>query len=188
MDSLLITFLSVLLAECGNRPQLLAARLASRFQGSRIIWLAAFLALSANALIAAYAGSFVAEMISEDPVQLFIAIAYLFAAISMVWRPRSINLLENWKVGPFWTSSLGVFIVQFGDRAQFLTLAQAAKTPAWGFTALGGFLGSAIIFFAAMLFKDKFVEIVPVEKIRKIAAVLFLSYGLYLAMGAWRLL
>ncbi len=188
MDSLLVTFLSVLLAECGNRPQLLAARLATRFQGSQSLWLAAFLAISANAVIAAYAGSFVAEMISEDPVQLFIALAYIFAAISMLWRQRATNLLENWNVGPFWTSAMVVFIVQFGDRAQFLILAQAAKAPAWGFAALGGFLGSATVFFAAMLLKDRLVEIVPVENIRKIAGVCFLLYGLYLAFGAWRLL
>jgi Ca2+/H+ antiporter, TMEM165/GDT1 family len=188
MDSLLITLISVLLAESAARTQFLVAGLTARFGDNRKILLAIILATAANSVIAAFAGSFVALWISEDPVRLFIGMAYIFAAISMLWRRRPVDMLEKWKTGPVLTSFVGLFVLQFGDKGQFIVLAQAAQSHVWGWTALGGFLGTMLGLFPAILFKEKLEETFPLHAIRKVAGVLFLVFGAYLALGAWRLL
>ncbi len=188
MDSLLITLLSVMLAECGARTQMRTAGLSFRYPGNRQMWVAVLLATAANSIFAAFAGSFIAGWISEDPVRLFIGLAYIFAAVSMLWPRRPVDMLESWKTGPFLSTFGGLIFLQFGDKGQFIILAQAAQSQAWGWTALGGFLGTLLGLLPAILFKEKLADIMPVHMIRKVAGVLFLLFGIYQALGAWRLL
>jgi len=79
MDSLIATFLSLLLSETGDRTQLLAAALALRFSNNRAVIAGFGLASLANCLLSAFAGSFVDEWISQDPVRLFNGLAYFLA-------------------------------------------------------------------------------------------------------------
>ena len=107
------------LAEFGDRPQILCAALAIRYgRVSPVLW-GLGLATLCNCAISAVAGSAVHQWISEDPLQLFYALSLIFAGIGMVaWR-RPTDLLDDWSLGPFWTSFLGLFILQFGDKGQF---------------------------------------------------------------------
>ncbi len=188
MESLLLCFLSVLIAECGDRPQLLSAALSVRFRREYPIILGVTCAALANSLIAAYVGSFMHNMISEDPVRLFTGLAYILGGISMLLWRRSVNLLERWKTGPFFTAFLGIFMLQFGDKGQFIVLANAANGEAWLLSAMGGWLGALIAIIPAIAFKEKLGEIIPLVKIRTIGATVFLLYGAVLALGAWRLI
>ena len=61
MDSLIATFLSLILTETGDRTQLLAAALALRFGRDVPVIVGFALASLANCLLAAYAGSFIDE-------------------------------------------------------------------------------------------------------------------------------
>jgi Ca2+/H+ antiporter, TMEM165/GDT1 family len=188
MESLLITFLSALLAECGDRPQLLSAAFAERFGRDRPVIMAVVLATLVNCLLAAVAGSQIAGLISEDPVRLFTGIAYISGGIAMLsWR-RSVDLLEKWKTGPFLTTFFGIFILQFGDKGQFIVLANAAHGEAWWLSALGGWLGGMFAIVPAIMFKEKLGHALPIALIRRVSAVLFLLYGGFLALRAWHLL
>jgi putative Ca2+/H+ antiporter (TMEM165/GDT1 family) len=188
MESLLITFLSVLLAECGDRPQLLSAAFAVRFGRDRPVLIAVGLASLINCLLAAIAGSQINGWISEDPVQLFTGLAYFSGGIAMLSRRRSVDLLKSWKTGPFLTAFLGIFILQFGDKGQFIVLANAANGEAWWLSAAGGWLGAMLAIVPAILFKEKLVQALPIVLIRRISGILFLLYGAFLAFKAWHLL
>jgi Ca2+/H+ antiporter, TMEM165/GDT1 family len=188
MESLLSTLLSVLLAECGDRTQILAAALALRFRSDRPVLLALALASAINVAVSAAAGSVIDSYISEDPVRLFNGLAYVSAGLAMVaWR-KKVELLDRWRTGPFWTAFLGLFILQFGDKSQFLILANAATTPVWGLTALGGWLGIMVAVVPAILLKERLAVLLPLKWIRRIAGVAMLFYGLYLALRAWHLI
>jgi Ca2+/H+ antiporter, TMEM165/GDT1 family len=188
MESLLVTFLSVLIAECGDRSQLLSAALAERFGRNWPVIVGVTAAALGNSAFAAFAGSYIHGTISEDPVRLFVGIAYVLAAIAMLTWRRRVNTREKWKTGPFLTSFLGVAFLQFGDKGQFIILANAAKGEGWLWSALGGSFGAMLGIIPAIIFKEKLPNIVPLAKIRKIGGVVFLLYGLFLAMRAWHLL
>ena len=155
MDSLLATLFSVLIAEMGDRPQILAAALALRFSNDRMVIWALALATALNCAISTVAGSVIDQWISEDPLRLFNGLAYVSAGVAMLWRRRSVDLLDGWKIAPLMTAFLGLFILQFGDKAQFVIAANAAMTPHPIFTGLGGWLGIMAAVVPAIILKEK---------------------------------
>ncbi|MFM2411114.1 MAG: hypothetical protein RL481_1942 [Pseudomonadota bacterium] len=188
MDSLLATLFSVLIAEIGDRPQILAAALALRFGSNRLVILALALATALNCAISAAAGSVIDEWISEDPVRLFNGLAYASAGVGMLMWRRPVELLERWKIGAFMTAFLGLFILQLGDKGQFIIAANAAMTPHWGFTALGGWIGIMVAIVPAIVLKEVLAQRLPIPTMRRVGGVLLLLWGLVQALRAWRIL
>ena len=188
MDSLLATFFSAFLAEMGDRPQILAAALALRFSNDRLVIWALALATAVNCVISAIAGSVIDQWISEDPLRLFNGLAYVSAGVAMLWWRRPVDLLENWKITPFLTAFLGLFILQFGDKAQFIIAANAAMTPHPVFTGVGGWLGIMAAVVPAIVLKEKLAQLLPLPNMRKAGGMLFLLWGLVQALRAWRIL
>lgn len=188
MDSLLATLFSVLIAEIGDRPQILAAALALRFGKDRTVILALALATALNCTISAAAGSVVDQWVSEDPVRLFNGLAYFLAGLGMLMWRRPVELLDGWKIGPFLTAFFGLFILQFGDKGQFIIAANAAMTPHWGFTALGGWIGIMAAIVPAIVLKERLAERLPIPTIRRAGGALLLLWGIWQAMRAWRIL
>ena len=188
MDAFLTSLFALALAEIGDRPQILCAALAIRYgRISPILW-GLGLATLLNCLISAIGGSVVNQWISEEPLQLFYALSLFFAGAGMLaWR-RPVDLLEGWKLGPFWTSFLGLFILQLGDKGQFILAATAARTDMWAFAAVGGWMGVMIACVPALLLQEKLAEIVPIGRIRQVGGGVFLLIGVFLALGAWGIL
>ncbi len=172
----------------GDRPQILCAALAIRYGRLTPIILGLGLATLLNCLISAFAGSMVNQWISEEPLRLFYALSLLLAGIGMLaWR-RPVDLLENWTIGPFWTSFLGLFILQFGDKGQFILAATAARTDAWAFAAAGGWIGVMLACIPALIFQEKLAQMIPIKPIRYTVGGLFLLIGMALALSAWGIL
>jgi putative Ca2+/H+ antiporter (TMEM165/GDT1 family) len=114
-------------------------------------------------------------------------LSLLFAGAGMLaWR-RPVDLLDKWTMGPFWTAFLGIFILQLGDKGQFMLAATAARTDAWAFAATGGWIGGMIACIPAIILQEKLAQLVPVTVIRRTGGGIFLFLGLILAMGAWGL-
>lgn len=188
MDSLLATLFSVLIAEMGDRPQILAAALALRFSNDRMVIWALALATALNCAISTVAGSVIDQWISEDPLRLFNGLAYVSAGVAMLWWRRSVDLLDGWKIAPLMTAFLGLFILQFGDKAQFVIAANAAMTPHPIFTGLGGWLGIMAAVVPAIILKEKLAQLLPLPMIRRAGGIIFLLWGLLQALRAWRIL
>ncbi|MEP3225220.1 MAG: TMEM165/GDT1 family protein [Parasphingorhabdus sp.] len=188
MDAFLTSLFALLLAEIGDRPQILCAALAIRYGRVAPIIGALGLATLLNCVISALGGSAVNQWISEEPLRLFYALSLFLAGIGMVaWR-RPVDLLEKWTLGPFWTSFFGLFILQFGDKGQFIIAATAARTDAWYFAAAGGWIGIMLACVPAIVFQEKIAEILPFRLIRRGAGLVFLLIGAILALSAWGLL
>ncbi len=188
MDSLISTLLTLILTETGDRTQLLAAALALRYGRDRPVIAGFALASLANCLIAAFAGSFVRDWISQDPLHLFNGLAYFLAGTAMLaWR-RKTDLLAGWKLGPFLTAFVGIFILQFGDKGQFVIGANAAMADHWLFPAIGGWLGTLVAVIPAILLKERLAQLLPLKAIRIGGGVLLTAFGLFQALSAWRII
>lgn len=187
MDAFLTSLFALALAEIGDRPQILCAALAIRFgRISPVLW-GLGLATMVNCLISAFFGQAIHQWISEDPLQLFYALSLVLAGIGMLaWR-RPVDLLENWSISPFLISFFGLLILQFGDKGQFILAATSARTDMWILTAIGGWMGVMIACVPALLLQEKLAVMIPISRIRQIAAIFFLLIGAALALGAWGL-
>ncbi len=187
MDSLLTTLISVLLAETGDRTQILAAALALRFHNDRAVLIGLALATLANCTLSAVGGSVIDGWISEAPLRLFNALAYIFAGVGMLLWRRSVDVLATWRTGAFATSFLGLFILQFGDKSQFIIAANAAYTPMWSLTLVGGWLGVMAACAPAVILREKLATILPIRAIRLVGGVAITLWGLLQALRAFGL-
>lgn len=185
MDSLIATFLTLILAETGDRTQLLAAALALRFANNRAVIAGFALASLANCLLSAFAGSFIDQWISYDPLRLFNGLAYGLAGAAMLGWRRKVDLLDGWKSGPFLTAFFGLFILQFGDKGQFIIGANAALADHWIFAAIGGWLGTLAAVIPAILLRERLAQRLPLSKIRIAGGAGFCAFGLFQALRAW---
>lgn len=188
MDALLSTLISVFFAELGDRSQILTAALAIRYHNDRSVLAGLALATLLNCTISAVAGSLVDGWISEEPVRLFTALAYIFAGVGMLLWRRKVDLLENWKLGAFTTSFLGLFILQFGDKSQFLIAVGAANAEYWGFALAGGIIGVMAACVPAIILRERLAALVPIPVIRAVAGGIMLLWGAVLALGAFKLI
>jgi putative Ca2+/H+ antiporter (TMEM165/GDT1 family) len=187
MDALLTTFISVFLAEMGDRTQILAAALALRYHknGAIIAGLAAATLL--NCTLSAAGGSVVDSWISEEPLTLFTGLAYVFAGGGMLMWRRTVDPLTTWKTGAFLTAFLGLFILEFGDKSQFIVAARAANTELWGMAIIGGFAGIMAATIPAVVLRERLAKILPLKPIRWISGALLLIWGAILALRAFGL-
>jgi Ca2+/H+ antiporter, TMEM165/GDT1 family len=187
MDALLSTFLSVFLAEMGDRTQILAAALALRYHKNGAVLAGLACATLLNCAISAVGGSVIDSWISEAPLKLFAGLAYIFAGAGMLMWRRKVDPLTGWKTPAFVTAFLGLFILEFGDKSQFIIAAQSARTPLWLMAAVGGFIGIMAATIPAVILRERLATIVPLKPIRWVSGALLLGWGLMLALQAFGL-
>jgi Ca2+/H+ antiporter, TMEM165/GDT1 family len=187
MDALLSTFLSVFLAEMGDRTQILAAALALRYHKNGAVLAGLACATLVNCAISAAGGSVIDSWISEEPLKLFTGMAYIFAGAGMLMWRRAVDPLSGWKTPAFLTAFLGLFILEFGDKSQFIIAVQAARYDYWGMAMAGGFAGIMAATIPAVILREKLAQILPLKPIRWISGALLLGWGIRLALQAFGL-
>lgn len=187
MDALLIALLGCLLAEIGDKGQLLVLALANRFQRNGAVIAGIVLAALANAALAAAAGAFIAPMLGSDARLLFLALALLFLGIGMIWPVKPPDPLASWRIGPLLTTALGLFILGFGDGAQFLILGIATRTADPVLAAIGGAAGIIIASVPIVLLRDRLFRVLPLRAIRVVSGLLLLLIAMAVAVSALHL-
>jgi len=187
MDALLPTFLAALLAEWGDKTQLLAALLAARFPNRRAILGGIAIAALANSLIAAAGGRIVADLINFRAIGLMVALALIAAGAGGLFRQKAPTLAEQGRFGAFVTSAFAMFVLEFGDKTQFLTLTLAARADSLLLAASGATAGILAAAVPAIMLGRRFADL-PVRAVRLGASLLLLLVGMIGMAGALRLL
>ncbi len=184
MEAFVTTLLLTAIVQTGDRSQLLCAALAMRF-GSPVQIVAAVLAASiAGAAIAAVGGVMVGEWISRDALSLFYALSLVFAGGGMLaWR-RKVDLLNGWRIGPLLTALLGIMILQFGDKGQFIVAATAARSHDALWPMLGGAAGTTLGLLPAVIWQDALARW-PLRAVRLGAGAVITLIGVLLALAAF---
>ena len=184
MDALLTALIGCLLGEIGDKGQLLALALATRFERNGPVLLGIAVAALASAVIGALAGAVLAPMLGSDARLLFLSLALLFLGAGMLWPTRPPDPLAGWRIGPFLTAALGLFILSFGDGSQFLILGIATRTGDPVMAALGGAVGIGAAMAPVVIWRDDLLKRVPLRALRIGGAVIPLGIGLILAVKA----
>lgn len=188
MDALLTTFLAAGLAEWGDKTQLLVIALAARYGRPGPVLAGIFVAALANAMIAALGGGLLNGFITLRAISLLVAVALLFAGIGGLIRHKAPDMGAGWRTGPFVTTAACFFLLEFGDKTQFLTAAFAAQFDSLLLAAFGATMGVIAANLPAALLGDRLAEVVPVRAIRIGVAALFLLAGFIVAVKSLRLI
>ena len=178
MTAFLASLVFVVLAEMGDKTQLLAMAFACRFRWQTVMW-GVFIATAANHLMAAALGSYLATLVPM--VYIMVAAAASFVIFGL-WTIRGDTLHgedQKYKFSPFWTVTIAFFMAEMGDKTQLATIALAVKYNAvltvWMGTTLGMLVSNAI----GVLVGNVMGKNLPERAIKWAAALIFIAFGCY---------
>lgn len=186
MEAFLTTLLLTAIVQTGDRTQLLCAALGHRHERPVALMAGVALACAIMASIGAMGGVVVGTWISLDALRLFYALSLILAGIGMLAPRRRVDTLSGWRTGPFLTGLLGLVIVQFGDKAQFIIAATAARSHDWVWPMVGGWAGTMLGLAPAVIWQGELARW-PLRAIRLGAGTILLLVGLALALAAFGL-
>lgn len=181
MEAFLTSTLVVALAEIGDKTQLLAILLATRFRRPWPIIAGILVATLANHFIAASLGQQVAIFFSGDAFRYAVAASFIAMAAWTLVPDKADGLDEKPpRFGAFLTTTIAFFLVEIGDKTQIATIALGARFDAVVAVTAGTTLGMMIANVPAVFLGEALVRRVPMGLIRTAAALLFLVIGLLL--------
>jgi len=177
MDSFITSTLFVILAEMGDKTQLLGMAFATRYRWQTVLW-GVFIATLINHLFAVVVGTSITRFVPLNTVQIVAAISFIIFGL---WTIRGDQLEgedRERSMSPFWTITIAFFIAEMGDKTQLATIALAAKfntiIPVWAGTTLGMMVANAIgILIGVVLGKQ-----IPERLVKWGAALIFILFGL----------
>jgi putative Ca2+/H+ antiporter (TMEM165/GDT1 family) len=174
----------VALAEMGDKTQLLSFVLATRFMGRHWAIIAGiFVATVANHFVAAFLGDWVAANVSADVMRWVLGGAFLaFAVWALIPDKLDAEEEKPARFGPFVTTLIAFFLAEMGDKTQFATIALGAKYASLTMVVLGTTLGMMAANIPAVLLGERLARLIPLSKMRFIAAALFAIFGVLVLM------
>jgi Ca2+/H+ antiporter, TMEM165/GDT1 family len=183
MEAILTSAALVALAEMGDKTQLLAMLLATRFKRPVPIILGILVATLANHFLAALLGHSIAGVLTQPWFRYTVAASFIaMAAWTLV--PDTIDedapLKAPSKAGVFITTLIAFFLVEMGDKTQVATIALGARFDNVFAVTAGTTLGMMIANVPAVLFGDVLAKKVPMRALQMAAALLFLGLGLWM--------
>jgi Ca2+/H+ antiporter, TMEM165/GDT1 family len=187
MEALLTSTGIVALAEMGDKTQLLAILLATRFSRPVPVILGILVATLANHALAALVGAQAAALLDSVWFRLAVAISFLaMAAWTLI--PDKIDDLkdEPARFGAFVTTTIAFFLVEMGDKTQIATIALGARFENVLIVAAGTTLGMMIANVPAVFLGHELLRRVPLRTVRFVTAGLFAIVGLWLLIATLR--
>lgn len=189
LNAYFLSVAAVVLAEMGDKTQLLAMAFAAKFRWQTVLW-AVFAATLINHLMAVIFGNVITHFFPIAWVKLAAAVSFILFAF---WTIRGDTLEgEDKREGssPFWTVAVAFFLAEMGDKTQLMTMSLAADqavqvggsgfgagvaqiVPVWMGTTTGMIIADAFgIGMGVVLHKY-----IPEKVVKWVAALCFAAFG-----------
>jgi Ca2+/H+ antiporter, TMEM165/GDT1 family len=177
MTGYLASLAFVVLAEMGDKTQLLAMTFATRYRWQTVMW-GVLVATLVNHLLAVLAGNYLTALFPMKYVQIVAAASFVIFGL---WTVRGDTLSgedKRFNFSPFWTVAVAFFFAEMGDKTQLATVALASRygqiIPIWLGTTSGMIIADAIgIIVGTVMGKS-----IPERAVRWFAATIFVAFGL----------
>ena len=185
MESLFISTGVVALAEIGDKTQLLAFLLATRFKKPLPIIAGILVATILNHSLAGALGAWITATLSPEALRWILGLSFIGMA---VWTliPDKIEEEEMQvakKFGVFGATLITFFLAEMGDKTQIATVAMAAHYPDPVLVVIGTTLGMLIADVPAVYIGDRFAAKIPMKLVHGIAAAMFAAMGVATLLG-----
>lgn len=182
MDAIFSSFFLVAISEMGDKTQLLAFSLASKYRRPWVVMGGILFATLLNHALAASVGAWISAHVPARVMAGVLAATFIGFGI---WTLKPDTLEENSKpdrFGPFVTTTILFFLAEMADKTQLATVALAARYQSVVLVTMGTTLGMLLSDGLAVFLGDKLAARVPMKWIRIGAASLFFVFG---AASAW---
>ncbi len=187
MEALLISTGVVTLAEMGDKTQLLAFLLASRYKKPVPIILGILFATIFNHSLAGLTGAWLASLFSTEVLKWILVVSFVLMAIWILIPDKmDSDTLDDTNrgklLGVFGITFVTFFLAEMGDKTQLATVALAASYSTPVLVICGTTLGMLIADVPAVYIGDKLSEKIPVKWVRILSAALFVVIGILVAL------
>lgn len=180
MHAFFTSIIIVVLAELGDKTQLLALILAARFKNPIPIILGIASATIINHTLAGAIGVWLSYLINPKLMQWIIALLFLAMAIWMLIPDKleesEVKIKNNLNV--FNATLVAFFLAEMGDKTQIATIALAAHYQQPLLVIAGTTLGMLIADVPAVFIGTHFAKKIPMHWVHLSAAALFLIMGI----------
>jgi Ca2+/H+ antiporter, TMEM165/GDT1 family len=172
------SFAFVVLAEMGDKTQLLAMSFATRYNAYKVL-LAVFIATIANHALAVLTGQFLVKIVPVDIISFIASISFIGFGL---WTIRGDQLKgEDKKIsrfGPVATVAIAFFIAEFGDKTQLATISLAVEYQSAISVLIGTTLGMIVADGIGIVVGIVLAKRIPERTIKWISASIFIIFGL----------
>jgi putative Ca2+/H+ antiporter (TMEM165/GDT1 family) len=177
MTAFLLSMSFVVLAEMGDKTQLLAMAFATRYKATTVLW-AVFWATLLNHLLAVVVGNYLTHLIPIQYIQIVAAVSFILFGLWTIRGDELNNEDKRFSFSPFWTVAIAFFIAEMGDKTQLATIALAAKyqsiIPVWMGTTTGMVIADAIGIVIGIVIGKK----IPERVVKWFATIIFILFGM----------
>ncbi len=186
LETIVTSFFLVAASEMGDKTQLLALTLATRYRRPWIIMAGILTATLANHTLAAGVGSWVSAHVPPRVMAGVLAATFVAFAI---WTLVPDTFEEGERkdpYGPYLTTTFLFFLAEMADKTQLATIALAARFQSVVLVTAGTTLGMLASDGLAVFLGDRLAARVPMKVLRAFAAALFFAFGAVSAWAAFR--
>ena len=167
----------VVLAEMGDKTQLLAMALACRFRWQTVM-LGVFAATLCNHFLAVIAGTYLTQMIPLHYVRIAASASFILFGFWTLHGDTLEGEDKRFNYSPFWTVAIAFFLAEMGDKTQLATVALAAEYQSifavWFGTTTAMLIADALGIIVGIVLGKK----IPERLIKWVAALIFIAFGL----------
>lgn len=178
VQTLASSFGLVAASEMGDKTQLLAFALATRFKKPWAIMGGILTATLLNHGLASWGGAWVSAHTPEMVLRIGLALTFIGFGIWILFPDKDEGGPKESRWGAYATTTVTFFLAEMGDKTQLATIALGARFGSFWMVTLGTTLGMLFSDGLAVLLGEKFAHKIPMTWVRRFAAALFILFGL----------
>lgn len=187
MYALLVSTLTVAIAEIGDKTQLLALVLAARYRAPWTIAAGILVATLANHGLAGIVGELLAVWVPHGALRVAVGLGFL-AMAAWALKPDTLDdddtaAARQARWGAFATTLVVFFIAEMGDKTQVATVILAARFEGLALVILGTTVGMLLANLPVVFLGNALATRLPLTAIRRVTAVLFAVMGAGTLLG-----
>ncbi len=185
-----ISVCAVVLAEMGDKTQLLAMAFATRYRWQTVLWAVAVATLC-NHFLAVVTGNVITNIVPIEWVKLLAALSFILFGLWTLHNDAAPGSMQRAATTPFMTVAVAFFIAEMGDKTQLMTMTlavdQAAKVggaglvvkiqqimPVWMGSTCGMIIADAIGVLVGIVLNKH----IPTQIVKWVAAITFAVFGM----------
>lgn len=177
MESFIKALLLVVVAEMGDKTQLLAMAMASKYKAKQVM-IGVLIATILNHALAVAVGNYLSSIIPMNLVKVIAAVSFLVFGLWTI-RGDKLDDEENKKskFGPIVTVAIAFFIAEMGDKTQLMTITIAAENQQPLLILMGTTVGMLVADGIGILFGAWMCRHIPEIYIKWVAGIIFMFFG-----------
>jgi len=182
LESFLLTFPAVALAELGDKTQLVVIFLAARFRKPWAVLAGLVVGAAANAGVAVAGGAVLDRLVPPGFLEWLVAAGFLAIGAWMLFGHEQDDAEPPPATshGAFLTTLWLFFVMEMGDKTQLATVALAAGLPSMVWVFAGSALGLVAANVPALWLGHRFASRLPHALLHRLSAGLFILIGIAL--------